>query len=87
MVRAGTFTHGHVGPEAIDELLRIARPGALFVLGINAAHFAAHGFEAKFATLRDKVTGLTLREVPIYGAGADAAHQGDMAAVAVFKTR
>jgi len=29
------FTHGHVGPDAIDGLIRIARPGALFVLGIK----------------------------------------------------
>ena len=35
VVSAGTFTHGHVGPDAFDELLRIVRPGGLFVLSIN----------------------------------------------------
>jgi len=35
-ISVGTFTHGHVGPEAIDELLRVAGPGTLFAMGSNA---------------------------------------------------
>ena len=35
VVSAGTFTHGHVGADAFDELLRITKPGGLFVLSIN----------------------------------------------------
>jgi ubiquinone/menaquinone biosynthesis C-methylase UbiE len=30
LVSSGTFTHGHVGPEALDELLLVAKSGALF---------------------------------------------------------
>ena len=87
IVSAGTFTHGHVGPEALDELLRIAQVGAVFVLGINAAHFEALGFAAKFAALEPHIKGLELREVNIYGNGADAAHREDRAQVAVFWKR
>ncbi|MGB1758957.1 MAG: class I SAM-dependent DNA methyltransferase, partial [Candidatus Puniceispirillaceae bacterium] len=35
IVSAGTFTHGHLGPVALAELLRVCRPGGLFVLGVN----------------------------------------------------
>lgn len=44
VVSAGAFTHGIFGPETIPELLRIARPGARFALGINSAHFEKVGF-------------------------------------------
>lgn len=87
VISAGTFTHGHVGPEALVELLRIARPGAVFVLGINAAHFVARGFEAKLAALAGRIERLEIRSLPIYGAGGDPAHQDDTASVAVFWKR
>ena len=85
IVSAGTFTHGHVGPEALEELMRIAQSGARFVIGINAAHFEARGFAAKFAMLEPHISDLDLRDVDIYGAGVDAAHRGDQARVAVFR--
>lgn len=84
IVSSGTFTHGHVGPDALDELLRVARPGAIFVLSINAEHFEARGFAKKFDALGDVITGLEHREVNIYGAGAEAAHRDDKARIAVF---
>ena len=87
VLSAGTFTHGHVGPEALEELLRIARPGGRFVLGINAAHFAARGFADAFAGLDDRIDGFALREVDIYGPGATPEHRGDRAQVAVFRKR
>ena len=51
VLSAGTFTHGHVGPEALAEVLRVARPGALLCLGVNGAHFEAHGFGPAFERL------------------------------------
>jgi ubiquinone/menaquinone biosynthesis C-methylase UbiE len=84
LVSAGTFTHGHVGPDAFDELLRVARAGALFVLAINAAVFDSAGFGAKLARL--PITGLTLQDEPIYGPGADPAHRGDIVRIAVFRS-
>ncbi|MEW9920071.1 class I SAM-dependent methyltransferase [Marimonas sp. MJW-29] len=87
VVSAGTFTHGHVGPDALDELLRVARKGAVFVLSINAEHFEARGFAEKFAALAGRIDGLEHREVDIYGAAADAAHAGDKAQITVFTKR
>ncbi|NKB51814.1 MAG: methyltransferase domain-containing protein [Rhizobiaceae bacterium] len=40
----GVFTHGHLGPEGFDELIRIAKPGGLICFTVNEgvwdeAHF------------------------------------------------
>jgi SAM-dependent methyltransferase len=83
LVSAGTFTHGHVGPDAFDELVRIARAGALFVLAINAEVFESAGFAEKLAGL--EITGLRLHDEPIYGPGADPEHRGDIVRIAVFR--
>jgi predicted TPR repeat methyltransferase len=87
VVSSGTFTHGHIGPDALDELLRIAGSGAIFVLSINAEHFEARGFTAKFAALAPMITEMSHKMVPIYGAGQAAAHQDDQAFINVFRKR
>ena len=53
IVSAGTFTMGHVGPEGILPLLKIAEVGCLFVISVNAKHFVSAGFAALFAGLGD----------------------------------
>ncbi|MAB01148.1 MAG: SAM-dependent methyltransferase [Stappia sp.] len=47
VVSVGVFTSGHVGPEAIDELARVARPGAPLVVTVHEKvwepdRYAAH---------------------------------------------
>ena len=56
VVSAGTFTHGHVGPNAFDELLRITKPGGLFVLSINTKVFIKNGFKEKFMQIKNSIT-------------------------------
>jgi predicted TPR repeat methyltransferase len=86
IVSSGTFTFGHVGPEALDILLRVARHGAQFALSINARHFEDAGFADKFRQLENGgIQGLTLTETPIYGDLADGSHKGDMALIALFE--
>ncbi len=46
IVSAGAFTHGHLGPGSLSELIRIAAPGARCAVGINSAHFEELGFRA-----------------------------------------
>jgi predicted TPR repeat methyltransferase len=46
VLSAGTFTHGHLGPRALQGLLAIARPGGLFIIGVNQVHFEKQGFGA-----------------------------------------
>ena len=56
VVSAGTFTHGHVGPDAFDELLRITKPGGLFVLSINSKVFIKGGFQEKFLRIKNNIS-------------------------------
>ena len=56
IVSAGTFTHGHVGPDVFDELLRIIKPGGLFVLSINSKYFEEKGFKKKFLQIKNNIS-------------------------------
>ncbi len=72
IVSAGAFTHGHLGPESVTELLRVARPGARCCLGINSAHFGEVGFGDWLGQRQSaaQISGLDFQLRPIYG-GAD----------------
>ena len=85
IVSSGTFTNGHVGPEVFDELLRIARSGALFALTIHTAHYASQGFAEKLASLSGQIDDLQLTEVKIYGPGAPADHADDTVFITMFR--
>lgn len=87
VVSAGTFTLGHLGPEVLAELVRIARPGALFVLSVHTRHFDQADFAGAFAALDATITPPDLTAVAIYGEGADPAHRDDRAHLAVFVRR
>ena len=85
---AGTFTHGHVGPVCLPELMRIARPGALFVLGINAGVFDQAGFGSAFADLVADgcIEPVRFRKVDCY-TNTDHAHGDTVILLAVFRRR
>lgn len=86
VVSSGTFTTGHVGPDAIDALLRVARHGAQFALSINAKHYASEGFADKLGSLKQgQIRGLSLKEVRIYGDLASGEHRDDLALIALFE--
>ncbi len=42
LTAVGVFSYGHVMPDALDEFLRVLRPGSPIVIGLNA-HFFAEG--------------------------------------------
>ena len=87
IVSSGTFTTGHVGPNAIDALLRVARQGAQFALSINSKHFQSSGFAQAFEALSEsgKISTLTLPEVRIYGDQATGPNKRDTALIALFE--
>jgi SAM-dependent methyltransferase len=90
IVSSGTFTAGHVGPEALPHLLAVAVPQAQFALSINRRVWTSAGFDQALTDLADRnhITGLQLIEVEIYGAAAariDADHAGDHALIALFR--
>ena len=85
IISTGTFTHGHVGPDAIAELLRIARSGACCVIGVNASVFESEGFKDRFARYAAEgvIEGLEVLLRQVYE-GADGSEPNDMAEIAVF---
>ena len=86
VLSSGTFTHGHLGPDALKTSLALGRPGCLFVLSINKAHFKSHGFENLFDQLfeTDAITSFSQVEMPIYtDQGHD--HSGDIALICSFR--
>lgn len=85
ILSSGTFTHGHVGPDALDELLRIAKSGALFVFSINAQHYASQGFEEKFRQLESTIADLAMHTVPIYSDHSDPNHKNDQGHIVIFR--
>ena len=90
IVSSGTFTAGHVGPEALPNLMGVALPGALFALSINRRVWTTAGFDCALGALAEagQITGLQLIEVQVYGAAAaalDADHAGDRALIALFR--
>ncbi len=86
IVSSGTFTHGHLGPEALTALLRVARPGAQFALSINAKHFEAKGFGDALRKLEQgQIENLILPEARIYGDLAAGENKDDTALIALFE--
>ena len=71
IVSAGTFTHGHVGPNAFDELLRITKPGGLFVLSINSKVFIKGGFQEKFLRIKNDISSPIFNKFNAHGEHKD----------------
>ncbi len=90
IVSSGTFTAGHVGPEALPNLLSVALPGAQFALSVNRRVWASAGFDRAFDDLvaSNRIEAPQLIEVQIYGAAAatlDPDHAQDRALIALFR--
>lgn len=85
VVSCGTFTHGHVGPQCLTELLRITKPGAIFVCGTIAAVLDGEGFGSALARLvaAGRIEPVRFVDIPIYE-GAAHAHKDDRGLVMVF---
>ncbi len=87
IVSSGTFTHGHVGPEALRPLLTLALPGARVALSVNAGIWQSRGFPAALQALGETVRDVSLDEVPIYTGDAarhDPDHADDRALILRF---
>ena len=85
IVSAGTFTHGHVGPEVFDELLRVTRSGGLFVFTIHYKLFKKGGFDKKFIEIKKNITKPIFHEVGVYGNNPDKVHGKDQVIITVFR--
>ena len=87
IVSAGTFTHGHVGPNVLDELLRVARPDALFIFTVHFKLFKKAGFDKKLIEIKKNITQPTFHEVDVYGSNPDKEHGSDQVIITVFRKK
>jgi len=80
LITAGTFTHGHLGPSSLDEVVRLCAPGALLAIGVNAELFQTEGGFGSWlsdANAAGRISQPTTVSVPVYAggsAGAASAH-------------
>ena len=70
-ISSGTFTHGHVGPEPLDEVFRILKTRGLLACTVHKDLWITEGFEAKFNTLvsAGKIECLYLEQDKYYQTG------------------
>ena len=87
IVSAGTFTHGHIGPNALDELLRVTKSSGLFVITIHSKVYVNQNFEQKFQDINEQITDLTFHEEKAYGNNPDKDHGNDTVFITVFRKK
>ena len=84
LVSAGTFTHGHLGPQTLIDIIPLVKPGGQLFVGINKEHYNKLNFEAALNVLvSSKSISQPLQiEIQIYDEGSP--HFGDTALVNSF---
>ena len=86
VLSAGTFTHGHLGPEPLKGLLAIARSSGLFIIGVNQSHFEKQNFSSVLDALisENKISELKMERANIYSkTGHD--HSNDHAMILQYR--
>ena len=56
IICTGVLTSGHVGPSAINELVRLLKPQGFFVCSIAESVYKKNGFEKEIKNLKDLVS-------------------------------
>ena len=51
VISSGTFTHGHVGPQPIDEIFRILKPQGILACTVHDDLWESMGFHRKFESI------------------------------------
>ena len=85
VVSSGTFTHGHVGPSSISELVRITKPGGLITISINEKHWISLNFESEVEKLNQYTRNYKLKKISIYGEQSKHDHKDDKAVILTIK--
>jgi predicted TPR repeat methyltransferase len=72
VISSGTFTHGHVGPEPLEEIFRILKPGGILACTVHQDLWESMGFKAKFEALVEQGTAqlISLNQDSYYRNGA-----------------
>lgn len=82
---SGTFTHGHLGPECIANLLPLLGSNGWLVVGVNNEHFESRGFEEVLASLvaDGAIEVPEVVRIDVYEQGSE--HYGDQARVIITR--
>ena len=85
LISAGTFTHGHLGPDSLDELWRVAAPGALCAIGVRSTHYESMDFGEKLSVdvAEGTITKPDIVETSMYSAQTDNPEHADDKALIV----
>ncbi len=86
LISAGTFTYGHLGPDSLDELWRVAAPGAQCAIGVRSTHYESADFGGKLSgdVAEGTITKPKLVEVKMYSEQTrNLEHAGDTALIVV----
>jgi predicted TPR repeat methyltransferase len=86
VLSAGTFTHGHLGPGPLRNLLDVARAGGLFIIGVNEVHYEKQRFSETFDALvgEKRISTVKIDHVNIYSK-ADHDHSNDRALILHYR--
>ncbi len=87
VVSSGTFTHGHVGPSAMVELVRVTKPGGLITISVNEKHWFALDFKSEIKKLSHYIKNYVLKKISIYGEQSSHDHKEDKAIILSIKVR
>ena len=82
---SGTFTHGHLGPECLTNLLPLLEHNGWLVVGVNNEHFESRGFEQELASLvhLGLIQSPEILRIDVYEPGS--VHYGDQARVVITR--
>ena len=80
---SGTFTHGHLGPECLRNLLPLLADGGWLVVGVNNEHFEGKNFAGELESLvaLGAIQTPEIMRIDVYEPGS--VHYGDQARVIV----
>ena len=78
---SGTFTHGHLGPECLRNLLPLLAHNGWLVVGVNNEHFEGNGFASELDSLEaiGAIAAPKILRIDVYEPGS--VHYGDQARV------
>ena len=81
LITIGTFTHGHLPPEALLNMFPLINEGGFFVIAVNEKHFHEHYF-LQFL-LDQKVNMIHMDKVHVYDEKSE--HRDSMNVVMIFQ--
>lgn len=82
---SGTFTHGHLGPECLRNLLPLLVDKGWLVIGVNNEHFESKGFSGELDSLVNQrmIQSPEIIYIDVYEPGS--LHFGDQARVIITR--